>query len=217
MLDSLFVSAAEKDSKWLMVVLHGLGDSLAGYRWMPDALGIPWLNYRLVNAPDHYFGGYSWYDFAGQPGPGVERSYKELVRLLEDLEASGFPPERTFLFGFSQGCLMTLEVGLRHVRKFAGCIGVSGYLHGPEDIARRLSPLARQQRFLVTHGIRDPLIPYDAVRRQIEELKALGISIDWREFDKEHTIAGDEELEVIRDFIKEGRRAREAEAARPAG
>ena len=35
-----------------MIVLHGLGDSMEGYRWLPEALQLPWLNYLLVNAPD---------------------------------------------------------------------------------------------------------------------------------------------------------------------
>ena len=63
------IPAAEADSDWLMVVLHGLGDSMEGYRWMPEAIGLPWLNYLLVNAPDDYHGGYSWYDFLDNPAP----------------------------------------------------------------------------------------------------------------------------------------------------
>lgn len=201
MLDTLAVAAREADSRWLMVVLHGLGDSAAGYRWMPEAMGLPWLNYRLVNAPDHYFGGYSWYDFAGDPGPGVERSRRELTGLLGGLAAEGWPAERTFLFGFSQGCLMTLEVGLQHPTRLAGCIGVSGYVHQPERLLRNLSPVAREQRILVTHGTLDPLIPVEPVRKQMDQLRQAGLRLAWHEFRKEHTIAGEEELGVIRDFV----------------
>ncbi len=45
-----------------MVMLHGLGDSIEGYRWFPEAMGLPGMNYLLVNAPDEYYGGYSWFD-----------------------------------------------------------------------------------------------------------------------------------------------------------
>lgn len=201
MLESLRVTAPEKDSRWVMLVLHGLGDSLAGYRWLPDALGLPWLNYHLVNAPDHYFGGYSWYDFAGDPGPGVHRSRQSLFAELDALRQEGFPSAQTFLFGFSQGCLMTLEVGLQYPHLLAGCIGISGYAHEPQRLARSLSPVAGQQRFLVTHGSHDPLIPLEPVRGQIQFLRAAGAHIQWKEFAKEHTIAGEEELDVIRTFI----------------
>src|SRR6476620_1081890 len=84
------IPAAEASSERLMIMLHGLGDSIAGYRWMPPALDLPWLNYVLVNAPDEYYGGYSWYDFAGDIVPGVVRSRKLLADLLEEQEAKGF-------------------------------------------------------------------------------------------------------------------------------
>jgi phospholipase/carboxylesterase len=189
-----------------MLVLHGLGDSLGGYRWLPEAMGLPWLSYRLVNAPDHYFGGYSWYDFAGDVETGVRRSRRLLQGLLAECEREGHPAERTFLFGFSQGGLMTLDVGLRHERVLAGCVAVSGYVHDPEGLLRELSPVARQQRVLATHGTWDPLIPIGPVRQQIGRLRGAGLAIEWREFPKEHTIAGEEELGVIRGFVGAGRR-----------
>ena len=81
MLKSELIPAAQKNSKRLLVMLHGLGDSMEGYRWVPEAIDFPWLNYLLVNAPDEYYGGYSWYDFAGNIVPGVARSRKMLFEL----------------------------------------------------------------------------------------------------------------------------------------
>ena len=68
-LHSDLIPALEKGSRRLLIMLHGLGDSVQGYRWLPDALNLPWLNYLLVNAPDEYYGGYSWYDFVGDISP----------------------------------------------------------------------------------------------------------------------------------------------------
>ena len=185
-----------------MVVLHGLGDSMEGYRWLPPALNLSWLNYLLVNAPDPYFGGYSWYDFAVDAAPGVLRSRALLFDLLDEQRQRGFPTEQTTMFGFSQGCLMTTDVGLRYPRLFAGLIGISGYVHEPEMLLKELSPVASQQRLLITHGTDDPLIPFAVVREQINLLKAEGIQIEWHEFPKGHTIAGEQELAVIREFVR---------------
>ena len=69
MLDTEFIAATEKSSRRLMIVLHGLGDSMEGYRWWPEAMQLPWLNYLLVNAPDPYYGGFAWYDLQ-DPGAG---------------------------------------------------------------------------------------------------------------------------------------------------
>jgi phospholipase/carboxylesterase len=200
MLESELIPAREKSDR-LLIMLHGLGDSIAGYRWMPEALDLPWLNYLLVNAPDQYYGGYSWYDFAGNIAPGVERSRKLLVELLEATHARGYPVEKIILGGFSQGSLMSVETGLRYPQRLAGIVGISGYVANPEKLIAQLSPVAFQQRLLLTHGTLDPLIPFALVRGQVEALKAAGLHIEWHEFVKPHTIAGQAELEVIRDFI----------------
>src|SRR2546429_7728417 len=124
MLKSDLIPAKQPQSRRLLVMLHGLGDSMEGYRWVPEAVAFPWLNYLLVNAPDEYYGGYSWYDFAQDIVPGVVRSRKLLFELLDDLRGRGFPTEQTILGGFSQGCLMSLEVGLRYPYRFAGIVGI---------------------------------------------------------------------------------------------
>ncbi len=200
MLTTELIPAVQTDSRRLMVVLHGLGDSMDGYRWLPEAMRLAALNYLLVNAPDEYYGGWSWYDLPGDAAPGVLRSRKLLFELLDLLRERGFPTEQTLLFGFSQGCLMTLETGLRYPHRLAGLIGVSGYVHEPERLLREMPPVAAQQRVLLTHGTYDPLIPISRTRAQAQLLRDAGLQIEWREFAKEHTIAGEAELAVIRAF-----------------
>lgn len=203
MLDTEFIAAADPKSRRLMVVLHGLGDSSVGYQWLPSALGLPEMNYLLVNAPDEYYGGYSWYDIMGDAAPGIERSRKRLLAVLERQREEGFPTGQTVMFGFSQGCLMTLETGLRYPHVFGGLIGISGYVHDPDKLIRELSEAARQQRVLMTHGTLDPLIPFVATQQQVKRLQAEGLHIEWHELPKEHTIA-EPELELIRNFVTAG-------------
>ena len=199
-LNTELIPAKEHDSRRLLVVLHGLGDSREGYRWLTAALDLPWLNILLVDAPDQYYGGFSWYDYAGDALPGVERSRKLLTSLLEELPAKGFPANATMLFGFSQGCLMTLETGLRLIHPLAGLIGVSGYVTDAERLVREMSPGAKSRPALVTHGTLDPLIPCAKARQQMAALQAAAVPLEWREFRKEHTIV-DEEVRLFREFI----------------
>jgi phospholipase/carboxylesterase len=175
---------------------------MEGYRWVPEALDFPWLNYLLVNAPDSYYGGYSWYDFAGDIIPGVQRSRKLLFDLLEAHEARGYASTDIILGGFSQGCLMSIEVGLRYPRRLAGILGISGYVCDPEKLLVEMPPCAREQRVLMTHGTFDPMIPFARVKEQVKTLRAAGVNIEWHEFQKAHTIAGEQELDVIRDFVR---------------
>lgn len=200
MLHTELIKCASPGSTDLLIALHGLGDSMEGYRWLPQALRLPKLNVLLVNAPDSYYGGYSWYDFAVNPAPGVERSYRLLESLLDGLAAKGFPTRRTLLFGFSQGCLMSFETGLRYKEKLAGVVGVSGYVHEPERLLKLAAPVAKEQHFLITHGTQDPMIPLEKVRPQIEQLRAAGLQIEFKEYPKDHTII-EPELQAIRGWI----------------
>ena len=204
MLETEFVAAAQKDSRRLLVALHGLGDSTAGYRWLPDALGLPAMNYLLVNAPDEYYGGFSWFDIYGDSGQGIRRSRQLLFELLDAQRARGFFTDQTVLFGFSQGCLMTIDGGALYPHRFAGLVGISGYVWEPGELVKEFSPVAREQRFLVTHGFQDPVLPFGKTREQIKQLQAAGLNIAWHEFAKAHTIAGEPELQLIRDFIVAG-------------
>jgi phospholipase/carboxylesterase len=203
MLETKLIPAKDNASRRLMIVLHGLGDTMAGYAWVPEVMQIPWLNYLLVNAPDPYYGGYSWYDYPGEAASGVRRSIRLLTALLDAQREQGFPSGQTILSGFSQGCLMTLETGLRYPHQLAALIGLSGYVLDPLKLLNEASPVAKQQRILVTHGRQDPLIPFHGVKQQMEQLRSGGLNIQWHEFNKPHTII-DEEIAVLRDFIVSG-------------
>ena len=202
MLQSELIPARETNSRRLMVMLHGLGDSIEGYRWLPEMMNLSWLNYLLVNAPDDYYGGYAWFDL-NDIVPGVQRSRKLLFEVLDDLRARGFPAEQITFGGFSQGSVMAVEVGLRYPHRFAAVVGISGWVSEPEILLKELSPVAMEQRLLLTHGTGDPLLPIAQVRPQIPLLKAAGLNVEWCEFDKVHTII-DEEIALVRDFVRAG-------------
>lgn len=201
MLHSQLIPAANPDSKKLMLVLHGLGDSLEGYRFLPDVLQLPDLNFLLVNAPDHYFGGFSWYDYQGEEKAGVDRSREMLFELLDQQRDQGFSSADTLMFGFSQGCLMTLEVGCRYPHKLAGCVGVSGYSHDPDKLLANLSAVAKEQKFLLTHGTDDPVVPFQRTEQQVERFRTSGLDMAWHAFPKVHTII-EEEIRTIRAFVQ---------------
>lgn len=172
----------------VVIVLHGLGDSLAGYGWFPGELGIDDLSFLLVNAPDAYYGGYSWYDFLEDPQPGIIRSRSLLLGLIDELMQQGVQSENIYLFGFSQGCLMALDVGLRIQYTLGGICGVSGYLGFEGEYPDQLSIFAREQDFLLTHGTHDPVVPYANSKRQYQKLKEMGARITFMTYDKDHTI-----------------------------
>lgn len=198
-LESRFFPAATPSTR-LMIVLHGLGDSMEGFYWMPQLLALPRLNYLLVNAPNPYFMGKAWYD-VDNPAPGVTQGRALLGQLFAELAAAGWPSSDVVLFGFSQGCLMSIDFALRYDQPLAGIVGVSGYAFALDTLEAEMHPRARQQAWLITHGSDDELLPVQRTRAQMEQLKAAGVPIEWHEFPKTHTIDPETELSLIRDWI----------------
>ena len=67
------------------------------------------------------------------------------------------PPARTILFGFSQGTMMALHVGLRRQTALAGIVGFSGRLLAPERLA---AEIGARPPVLLIHGDQDPMVPF---------------------------------------------------------
>ena len=65
-----------------------------------------------------------------------------------------------------------------------------------------LSPVAKKQSFLITHGTADPLLPLEKTKSHIDQFCAAGVNIQWEVFEKEHTIKGEAEMSVIRTFVE---------------
>jgi phospholipase/carboxylesterase len=73
---------------------------------------------------------------------------------------------------------MAVDVGLRYPHKLAGLVGISGWVLRLKSCLKGLSPVALQQRLLITHGRFDPMIPFDPVREQVQKLKAAGLKAE---------------------------------------
>ena len=172
----------------LMIVMHGRGDSLRSFRSIREELQQPRLNYLLLNAPRRYDTGYTWYGFEPRQMPGVRQSRAKLMTLLEELELAGVASHDIFLYGFSQGCLMSCDLLLNSGRRFAGVVGISGFLFFSTAWKRRVSRTMRTTPLLITQGIRDTAIPIEITRKQSEQFAKAGLNLTWREYDKEHEI-----------------------------
>ena len=99
---------------------------------------------------------------------------------------------------------MTVDVGLRYPHRLAGLVDISGWVHEIEKLLKELSPVAHEQRLLITHGPFDPVIPFEPVREQANTLRVAKLKVEWHQFPKGHTIYGEDEVSVIREFVRAG-------------
>ncbi len=186
----------------LMIVLHGRGDNLKSFRSIKEELKLPEMNYLLLNAPRRYDGGYTWYAFPPKQANGVLLARKKLTALLHELEFQGWAPEEIFLYGLSQGCLVSCDFAMNSGIKTAGIIGISGYIYFFENWKRDLTETSFATPMLITHGVFDEDLPMLETREHVEKLKAAGLNILWKEFNKAHEIDEENEAPFIRQWVK---------------
>ncbi len=191
-----------------VLMLHGLGDSVDGWKPVLPELRLPGVHGLFAQAPLPYPAGdpfgWSWFDL----GPGLEpdaghiRAHRELLRrLLADLERDhDVAAERLAVIGFSQGALMALDLALRHDRAFAGVVAISGWLAFPEEYPAAFGAAIARQRILVTHGDADPVVPMALAQPRVAAAIAAGAPIAWRTYAKAHHLVA-EELAAIRAFL----------------
>ena len=188
-------------SKRLMVILHGRGDSSAGFTWLPPYLNMDDMNYLLLDAPYDYYGGRSWYDLPPNQLEGIEYSSQILTEILDELFEEEFDISQSFLFGFSQGSLLTFEFGARYHKVFAGYMAISGYIYDPKKLLVEMNSEVKKAKWLCTHGTQDAVLPYLKSEAEVKILQDAGFAVEFRSYFKEHTIDRDE-LEMIREWIK---------------
>jgi len=199
-LNYLFIQS-KIPSKKLMIILHGRGDSARGLTFLPEYLDIDSMNYILLNAPTSYYGGFSWYDLPPNQLEGIIHSRNLLTQTLDILFEEKFNAKESFLFGFSQGSLLTFEFGARYKKELAGYIAISGYIYDASTLVEQMNPLLKNDKWLCTHGIEDEVLPYEASKSDIDMLQENGFDITFESYPKAHTMI-DEELTMIVQWIK---------------
>lgn len=184
-----------------MIILHGRGDSSRGFTFLPPYLNIDDMNYLLLNAPYSYYGGFSWYDLPPNQLEGIAHSSAILTDIFDTLFEKEFNAHESFLFGFSQGALLTFEFGARYEKVLAGYIAVSGYIYDANNLIQEMNPNVNNSNWLCTHGTYDDILPFHTSKEQIEILQNAGFNIMFKSYPKDHTIA-ENELEMIAEWIK---------------
>jgi phospholipase/carboxylesterase len=187
----------------LVVTLHGRGASAEDLA--PLAPELDGERYRFIFPNGRLrldlggWEGFAWYN-VGEQAADLPASRVAVEALLRDLWArTGLGAARTVLLGFSQGAVLTLDVGLRSAERFAGLVAMSGYLYEDADLTAALAR-AQDQRVLIVHGTYDEVLTVDRGRAARQALEAAGLRPEYHEFPMGHEVTG-ASLAVVREFL----------------
>ena len=199
-----------------IIWMHGLGAD--GNDFVPivrelDLTGLPAIRFVFPHAetmPVTINNGYvmrAWYDILGmdlvrrEDEAGLRASQARIEQLIAREVARGIAPERIVLAGFSQGCAMTLQTGLRHPQKLAGLMCLSGYLPLADKIGTERSAANQQTPIFMAHGRGDNVVLINRAEASRELLSSLGYAIEWHEYMMPHSVC-EEEIDDIGDWLR---------------
>lgn len=144
----------------------------------------------------------AWYDIymmdlvRHEDERGLRDSQLLVQALIARENARGIPTERIVLAGFSQGCAMTLQTGLRLEEPLAGMVCLSGYLPlAAKTAAERHSANAKTPIFMA-HGTEDPVVPLARAQESCALLQELGYDIEWHTYPMPHAVHPQEVADI---------------------
>ncbi|UOP09770.1 alpha/beta hydrolase [Pseudomonas palleroniana] len=197
----------------LVIFLHGFGSNEEDLFGIKDALPSTWT-YLSVRAPMPVDpSGYRW--FARKPGDGdydgETADLQRSARLIEDFVTQATAKyhtqsDRVFLVGFSQGAIMSYEVGLRKPGLVRGIAALSGSVL--PVLKAELKPDAALDKLaiFIGHGTLDQALPYTAATRANDVLLGLGLKPEFHEYmGMPHTVS-EAEIQDLKAWLEQSLR-----------
>ena len=192
-----------------VIWMHGLGAD--GNDFVPivkelDLSGCPAIRFIFPNAPSipvSINGGAvmpAWYDIRNsditsrEDAAGLRASQLSIEELIAQENARG--AKKIILAGFSQGCAMTLQTGLRQGTPLAGLLCLSGYLPLPQTLEAERNLINQQVPIYMAHGRVDPVIAIQRAKESRDLLIKSGYQVEWHEYNMPHSVC----LEQINDM-----------------
>jgi phospholipase/carboxylesterase len=215
LLETIEITTAENPAA-AVIWLHGLGAD--GGDFVPivrelDLAGCPAIRFVFPHAatmPVTINNGYvmrAWYDILSadlvrrEDEAGLRKSQRQIEQLIAREIERGIPADKIVLAGFSQGCAMTLQTGLRYPQKLAGLLCLSGYLPIHATVAEERSAQNQQTPIFMAHGRGDGVVTIDRAETSRDFLKALGYRIEWHEYPMPHSVC-EEEIDAIGPWLQ---------------
>lgn len=211
-LDSIELETG-KNPTHSVIWLHGLGADGNDFAPIVPELGLapnPKIRFVFPHAPvmpvtiNQGMQMRAWYDIKdGSIGrledeTGIRQSEQIIRALVARENTRGIPTENIMLAGFSQGCAMTLQTGLRLEESLAGLLCLSGYLPLAGKVDAECHPANQDTPIFMAHGTQDSVIDIARAKASCEQLKQLGYNVEWKTYDMPHSVC----LEEIRDIAR---------------
>jgi len=122
---------------------------------------------------------------------GLASARRKLQASIEALLAgSDLGPDRVVLGGFSQGGMLATDLALHWEHRPAALVALSA-VPVTANVWRKLAPKRAGLPVILSHGRRDPVLPYSEGEALRDLLTSAGLSVEFIPFDGPHTVHPD--------------------------
>ena len=181
----------------VIILCHGYGGdgkdistlAINWQRFLPDAI------FLCPNAPEVCAvntQGYQWFDLTSEKEEVIfekslvaeEKLSKFLDQVFNNLQLE---PKNLALVGFSQGCMISIQVGLKKKEQINCLIGYSGKVINKKHLSDNINS---KPKIFLMHGANDTIVPPTHLLEAKEYLSNCGLKIKTKLFkDCEHRIS----------------------------
>ena len=112
--------------------------------------------------------------------PQLMRAVAYVKEIVEGEVASGIPPEKIFIAGYSQGALLTLAVALTSQHKLGGLVSLCGFLPRWDKLLVRPSERNKETPCLIINNSDDPWVPFWTGKKSYDLLKERGYNVEFK-------------------------------------
>ena len=184
-----------------MVMVHGRGATAESILTLAAEFGRPEFAYLAPQAAGNTWYPHSFMAPIADNEPGITSGIAALGNILSQLGEAGFPPEQVMLLGFSQGACLALEFAARNAQRYAGLVGLSGGLIGPDGTPRDYpGSLDGTPVFLGCSDV-DFHIPKERVHHSAEVLQNIGGDVTTRLYPKMGHTVNQDEIDFVRGMM----------------
>ena len=160
---------SKKKPKNAIILCHGYGGDgkdisiLANYwrAYLPETLFLcPDAPERCAASPT----GFQWFDLMDQsPEQILSKSIvaeNKLNKLIDEVkDQNDLKADQIIIGGFSQGCMLTLQTGIKRTDKINSVVGYSGKIINTEHLAKNINS---RPNIILMHGDIDQVVTIEA-------------------------------------------------------
>ena len=179
----------------LLILLHGYGSNEQDLFSFAEELPEDFL---IISARAPYemgYGGYAWFSINFDENNNkfydleeAQESVNKISFFIDEIQAKyKTNPNKTFLLGFSQGCILSYTLSLTIPNKVQYVIGLSGFIN--EELTNQEISKEITTEYYISHGTVDQVIPVEWARKAPEFLTKNNLKNVYSEYPVGHGVA----------------------------